>query len=132
MWLKCHKRTIPKENHHFYRCHAYLWLPFPVMAGSWHCFNHTTAFSQILCDRDLQCIRSDQRPRCGRGAMHWFKNAASTTENFGSGRPGVGLSVRKVRSCGGNIPETVAKLAGWWFGTMEFYDRPYIGQYHPN
>ena len=24
------------------------------------------------------------------------------------------------------------KITGWWFGTMEFYDCPYIGNNHPN
>ena len=23
-------------------------------------------------------------------------------------------------------------IAGWWFGTMEFYDFPYIGNKNPN
>jgi hypothetical protein len=23
-------------------------------------------------------------------------------------------------------------ITGWWFGTMEFYDFPYIGKNHPN
>jgi len=23
-------------------------------------------------------------------------------------------------------------IADWWFGTMEFYDFPYIGNNHPN
>jgi hypothetical protein len=23
-------------------------------------------------------------------------------------------------------------LSGWWFGTMEFYDFPYIGNNNPN
>jgi hypothetical protein len=24
------------------------------------------------------------------------------------------------------------ELAGWWFGTMQFYDFPYIGNNYPN
>ena len=27
-------------NHHFYRWDVYGCLPFPVMAGLWHCFTH--------------------------------------------------------------------------------------------
>ena len=32
-------------NHHFYRWYGYVWLPFPVMGGLWHCFTHIVTYN---------------------------------------------------------------------------------------
>jgi hypothetical protein len=33
----------------------------------------------------------------------------------------------------GDVPDDIPRtFSGWWFGTMEFYDFPYIGNHSPN
>ena len=40
VWVKqCHKPS--PSYHHLYRC--YLYKPFPVMGGLWHCFTHISS-----------------------------------------------------------------------------------------
>ena len=45
MWVKqVYKPST--SHHHFYRwcIYIHIYKPFPVMAGSWHCFNHIPQF----------------------------------------------------------------------------------------
>ena len=76
-------------------------------------FNHCI-FSDSDCDRDLQCIRSDQRRDVDVAPCTGLKTRRQRLRISEADAQESSLSVGKARSSGRNIPETVAKRACWW------------------